>query len=364
MPERQSDGETERWGDGEAGRRRDKGKMRSHLTVSLSLCRLVAPPLRLPISLSLRLSVSLSLCLFVSVAGSIQTESFEKKALALAKELPASDLDAELPSRSLGYWLEQVFGSKAGMVWQLAECGEPIIVADETDMPACAEINAVLPDRRRVFVAIRVGTFKKGLTGKPSFVSAVVEQNTRLYQVRRLSELPAMLRASDLLSNKGAPTKTKNVIADLPRINVGATKIIPPSHNPSPLLQNLPDALSQGKTETPPPPPPISTPITPPSMREPVKVSESALKSRAITKVKPVYPPIARNLNAIGTVEVEVIVSEEGLVVDAMAISGHYALRGAAVDAARKWVFKPATFDGSPVRVKSVLTFVFTPGDK
>jgi hypothetical protein len=61
---------------------------------------------------------------------------------------------------------------------------------------------------------------------------------------------------------------------------------------------------------------------------------------------------------------VEVIVSEEGLVVEAMAISGHFALRSAAVDAARKWGFKPATFDGAPIRVKGILTFIFTPGDK
>src|SRR5262245_44553947 len=355
MPERRSDTSSRRRGDEETERHRDKVTMKWERIFPLSLRRPVSPSPRLPVSLSLRLSVSLSLCLFVSVAGSIQTEPFEKQALALAKELPASELDAELPSRSLGYWLEQVFGSKAGMVWQLAECGEPIIHADETDMPACAEINAVLPDRRRVFVAIRVGTFKKGLTGKPSFVGAVVEQNAQLYQVRRLSELPEMLRAPEAFSIKGVPTKTKHVIADLPRIDVGAVKIISPFHNPSQLLQNLPDVPSQGKTETPPPPPPpVSPPITPQSMREPVKVSESALQDRAITRAKPVYPPIARNLNATGTVEVEVIVSEEGLVVEAMAISGHFALRSAAVDAARKWGFKPATFDGAPIRVKGI----------
>jgi hypothetical protein len=31
---------------------------------------------------------------------------------------------------------------------------------------------------------------------------------------------------------------------------------------------------------------------------------------------------------------------------------------------ARKWVFKPAILNGEPVRVKSVLTFVFAPSAK
>jgi outer membrane biosynthesis protein TonB len=46
---------------------------------------------------------------------------------------------------------------------------------------------------------------------------------------------------------------------------------------------------------------------------------------------------------------------------EATAISGHLALRSAAADAARKWAFKPAILNGAPVRVKSVLTFVFAP---
>jgi TonB family protein len=69
-------------------------------------------------------------------------------------------------------------------------------------------------------------------------------------------------------------------------------------------------------------------------------------------------------MNAIGTVEVEVTISEEGLVVAATAISGHFALRSAAVEAARKWVFKPAIFSGAPVKIKSVLTFTFGPDAK
>jgi TonB family protein len=93
-------------------------------------------------------------------------------------------------------------------------------------------------------------------------------------------------------------------------------------------------------------------------------VSESMLQSHAINRVNPVYPPNLRKLNAIGTVQVEVTISAIGLVVEARAISGHLALRGAAVEAARKWVFKPAIFNDAPVKIKGVLTFTFGPDAK
>src|SRR5262247_3506437 len=157
---------------------------------------------------SLRLSVSLSLFLSValwlrgSVASSTQADSFEKQALSLVRAMPASALDAELPGRSFGSWFEQLTGPKAGVIWQLTECGDQIVAPEKTgqDLPACAEVNANLPDGRRVFVRISVGTFKKGLTGKPVLFLAVIEQNKQLYQAGRLSDLPERLRATDSVS--------------------------------------------------------------------------------------------------------------------------------------------------------------------
>ena len=297
--------------------------------------------------------------LWVWMIGSPQIDSFEKQSLSLVQAMPASALDAELPSRSFESWFKQVIGPKAGVVWQLTECGEQIVapVKTEQDLSACAEVNANLPDGRKVFVVISVGTFKKGPTGKPTLFRVVIEQNEQFYQVRRLSDLQKMLRApagvSDGLPDKWPATKTKNRIVNLPVINVSPVLIVTLSHDPPSPSSNVPGAPVQVK---PPPPPP------PPLPQEPEKVSESVVQGRAITRVKPVYPPNAKKMNATGTVEVEITISEEGLVVEATAISGHFALRSAAVEAARKWVFKPAIFNGAPVKVKSVLTFTFTPG--
>ncbi|HEU0177835.1 MAG TPA: energy transducer TonB [Blastocatellia bacterium] len=295
------------------------------------------------------------LCIWM--AGAPQVGPFEKQAISSAQEMSAFELDGALPDRPFANWFNEIIGPKAGVVWQLTECGEQIVTPGETgqDLPACAEVNASLPDGRKVFVAISVGTFKKGLAGKPTFFRAVIEQKERFYQVRRLSDLPGTLRAPDGHSVASA----KHRVADLPAIKTDSALTIAPFRYLAPPSSSAPPVTDDpSQAEEPPAAPP------PPSTSALEQVPESALLSRAINKVKPTYPPTAKKMNATGTVEVEITVSDAGLVVEATAISGHLALRNAAVEAARKWVFEPMSLNGAPVRVKSVLTFVFAPSSK
>jgi Gram-negative bacterial TonB protein C-terminal len=291
------------------------------------------------------------LCIWM--AGATQVDSFEKRAISSAQKTSASDLDEALPDRPFSGWFNETIGPDAGVVWQLTQCGAPITAPGETgqDLPACAEISAYLPDGRKVFVAISVGTFKKGMTGKPSFFLAVIQQNEELYPVRRLSDLPEGLRHPEGPS----PTGAKNRIADLPAIKMDSAWFISPFRYLGPTFASVPPVagdLSQAEEPQAAPPPPTQALA---------QVPERVALSRAITKVKPDYPPTAGEMNVTEVVEVEIIISEIGLVIGATAISGRFALRNAAEEAARKWVFEPATLNGAPVRVKSVLTFFFAP---
>ena len=353
MPQRH--GDTERRREEGTRRRGDNKREKSNLPASTS-------PL-LPFSLSpcLLVFLSLSLCLCGSVAG--QTESFEKRAISSAQEISASELDAALPNLPFASWFSEVIGPKAGVVWQLTECGERIAATGEAghDLPACAEVNASLPGGRKVFIAISVGTFKKGVTGKLSFFRAVIVQKERFYQVRRLSELPERLRAPEVPSTTGA----KKRISNLPTIKMDSAWVLTPFRYLEPMFASIPPVtndLSQVE-ETPAPPAPPPPPSTS-STQDIEQVPESVSQNRAITKVIPEYPPTAKKLKVTGRVEVEITISEVGLVIEATAISGHLALRNAAVEAARKWVFKPAMLNGAPVSVKSVLTFVFAQSAK
>ena len=48
-------------------------------------------------------------------------------------------------------------------------------------------------------------------------------------------------------------------------------------------------------------------------------------------------------MNISGTVKIEVVVAPNGTVKDARVVGGHPVLAGAALEAARKWRFEPAS---------------------
>ena len=77
--------------------------------------RCFQPCLLVSLSPLLLVFLSLSLWLYGSVAA--QTESFERRAISSAQEMPASELDEALPDRPFAIWLSEVIGPKAGVVW-------------------------------------------------------------------------------------------------------------------------------------------------------------------------------------------------------------------------------------------------------
>jgi TonB family protein len=80
------------------------------------------------------------------------------------------------------------------------------------------------------------------------------------------------------------------------------------------------------------------------------------LVRRAKSKVQPLYPDLARKMNIAGTVKVEVVVAPNGSVKGARVVGGHPVLATAALDAAKKWRFEPASVESS-----GVIDFKFEP---
>ncbi len=115
----------------------------------------------------------------------------------------------------------------------------------------------------------------------------------------------------------------------------------------------------------PPPPPPALAPAASASGEAPKKITVSGgvLQGSALRKVQPPYPPVAKAARAEGAVQVQVVISEAGEVIEASVVSGHPLLRDAALQAARQWQFKPTELQGKPVKVQGILTFNFTLGD-
>lgn len=80
----------------------------------------------------------------------------------------------------------------------------------------------------------------------------------------------------------------------------------------------------------------------------------------ATKRVNPVYPPTAKSVRLSGVVRVDVIVDEAGKVVEVQNTNGPGMLQRAALDAIKKWQFKPFTRDGQPVRAAGFVSFNFS----
>jgi periplasmic protein TonB len=102
----------------------------------------------------------------------------------------------------------------------------------------------------------------------------------------------------------------------------------------------------------PPPPPDIPKPA-------PKVVSKGVITSQAISLPKPVYPPIAKQMGIQGTVSIQVLVDEHGIVLSAKTLSGHPFLTSEAQKAALRARFSPTMLGDQPVKVSGVITYNF-----
>jgi TonB family protein len=81
--------------------------------------------------------------------------------------------------------------------------------------------------------------------------------------------------------------------------------------------------------------------------------------NQVVTRVKPDYPEIAKQIRVSGQVQLEATIDEQGAVVSVKTLNGNPILAKAAVDALKKWKFKPFKEDGKPVKVASDFTLDF-----
>ncbi len=100
-------------------------------------------------------------------------------------------------------------------------------------------------------------------------------------------------------------------------------------------------------------------PIVPPQPPKPSVIT----KATPIKKIQPTYPEAARAVGAVGRVVIRVVVGTNGKVKSAMLLSsfGNPACEAAALDAAKRWEFRPATKDGEPFEQRLSIPFDFRP---
>jgi serine/threonine-protein kinase len=106
------------------------------------------------------------------------------------------------------------------------------------------------------------------------------------------------------------------------------------------------------------PPPPVS--VSPGTL---VSVGEPGVVAPVAESIPPLrYPPIAERLRVEGTVELSILVDENGSVVDAIVVTtagGKAGLDEAAMDNVKKRRYRPATKNGVPVKVRYPVSVKF-----
>jgi TonB family protein len=77
--------------------------------------------------------------------------------------------------------------------------------------------------------------------------------------------------------------------------------------------------------------------------------SADVTKRRVRTKVDPMYPSTARQMNISGRVKLEATISADGRVVSTRVVGGSPFLVNAALDALKQWRFEPASKESTEV---------------
>lgn len=88
-----------------------------------------------------------------------------------------------------------------------------------------------------------------------------------------------------------------------------------------------------------------------------LSASVSAQETRkALSKPTPHYPEIAKRLNLVGTVKVEIVIGPDGKIKEANVVGGHPILVDATLVALKEWKYEPAKTE-----TNATLTFDFRP---
>jgi TonB family protein len=96
------------------------------------------------------------------------------------------------------------------------------------------------------------------------------------------------------------------------------------------------------------------------SPKEPINVSSDKMAAQLLSKVSPLYPVDAKKARIQGTVKLQAVIGKTGEVEQLKVADGPDELQKSALDAVRKWTYKPFLLNGEPVEVKTTISVVYT----
>jgi len=135
-----------------------------------------------------RLAVAAALLIVSAVAAA--QDAYVKQAMSLT----AREYDNTLPAQPLSTWLREHVPGRYEIVWgdRITDCGEASgTAADaERDLPMCAEIELREGGTMRVYLALFIGTAKRGvLKDEAQLYDGYLDHGGERYSFKRLADL-------------------------------------------------------------------------------------------------------------------------------------------------------------------------------
>ncbi len=216
--------------------------------------------------------------------------------------------------------------------------------------------------------ALALPDYDQALSLKPDNAIAFLNRGRAYYNLKdypkagsdfdRSIELDA--KDSKAYYNRGLLNESRGELEKALADYKKAADLDPSSEPAKAMVQKVADLIEAKTAAAKPPvvePPPK---MSPPPVPRPESVDLGNLAAENIVKlVTPVYPVIARKSRIEGKVVVQVKLDPEGNPVDVEVISGNQLLRRAAEDAVRRSKFRPATFQGTPIKGTGTITYNF-----
>jgi len=125
-------------------------------------------------------------------------------------------------------------------------------------------------------------------------------------------------------------------------------------------------SLNLGVATPVPPAPSAAAPAVPTAAAPTAAAPSAATKSAArvtpaevIHRVTPEYPKMARDSNLHGTVEIKARIGADGKVTQIESVTGPVMLQRPAIDAVKRWIYRPTMLNGQAVESDTLISLRF-----
>ena len=88
-------------------------------------------------------------------------------------------------------------------------------------------------------------------------------------------------------------------------------------------------------------------------------IEPGAMQANLLSKIEPVYPPLAQQARIQGTVRFNIVVGKDGSVEQMVVVQGHPLLIPAAQEAVKQYKYRPVKMNGQPAAVQTTVDVSF-----